>query len=241
MVEKEYDLIVIGAGTAGCLAAFAAAKKGLSKIALIDRKTKDQIGRKICGDGIGTKHIEFLEEKGFPLKEEGAINNLIKTAHIVSPDKKTDIKMPTQEKLTIINRHKFGQVLLKETINAGVELFDDEHKKLVQLIDDLHSALKSGKAHHILRNVLTDLENYTRNHFLDEERYMAKYNYPGYSIQKQAHGTFIKKLMEFKSQFEKSTIPPSLSVMNFLREWLTLHILQTDKQYASFFNERGVK
>ena len=125
MTDKEYDLIVIGAGTAGCLAAFAAAKKGLSNIALIDRKTKDQIGRKICGDGIGTKHIEFLEEKGFPLKEEGAINNLIKTAHIVSPDKKTDIKMPTQEKLTIINRHKFGQVLLKETINAGVELFDD--------------------------------------------------------------------------------------------------------------------
>lgn len=129
MADKEYDLIVIGAGTAGCLAAYTAAKKGLTKIALIDRKTKDQIGRKICGDGIGTKHIQFLEEKGFPLKEEGAINNLIKSAHIVSPDKKIDIKMPTQDKLTIINRHKFGQVLLKETINAGVDLFDNSNFK----------------------------------------------------------------------------------------------------------------
>ncbi|NPE08746.1 MAG: FAD-binding protein, partial [Asgard group archaeon] len=117
MVSKNFDLVVIGAGTAGCLAAYTAAKEGLSKIALVDRKPQKLIGKKICGDGIGTKHLDFLQELGFPIKENNILANIIKTAHLISPDKKKDYALPVQGQLAIINRHQFGQILLEETLN----------------------------------------------------------------------------------------------------------------------------
>ena len=145
LVLENFDLVVIGAGTAGCLAAYTAAKEGISKIALIDRKPQKLIGKKICGDGIGTKHLDFLQELGFPIKENNILANIVETAHIISPDKKKDYTLPVQGQLAIINRHQFGQTLLEETLNQGVKLFENttfktmkrKAKKLqMQLIKD---------------------------------------------------------------------------------------------------------
>jgi len=145
LVSENFDLVVIGAGTAGCLAAYAAAKEGLSKIALVDRKPQKLIGKKICGDGIGTKHLDFLQELGFPIKENNVLANVVKTAHIISPDKKKDYTLPVQGQLAIINRYKFGQTLLEETVNQGVKLFEnttfktmkrESNKLQLQLIKD---------------------------------------------------------------------------------------------------------
>ena len=51
--KDDYDIIVVGAGTAGCLAAITAAKKNL-RVCLIDSKPKDRIGDKVCGDCVDT-------------------------------------------------------------------------------------------------------------------------------------------------------------------------------------------
>ena len=123
-MKDSFDVVIIGAGTAGCLAAYSAAKEGLGKIALVDRKTKEQIGNKICGDGIGTKHLKFLEELGYPINENEVIQNLAQMAHLVSPDKETNFSIPIQGQLAIIDRHKFGQVLLNETLNEKITLFE---------------------------------------------------------------------------------------------------------------------
>ena len=123
-VKDSFDVVIIGAGTAGCLAAYSAAKEGLGKIALVDRKTKEQIGNKICGDGIGTKHLKFLEELGYPINENEVIRNLAQMAHLISPDKETNFSIPIQGQLAIIDRHKFGQVLLNETLNEKITLFE---------------------------------------------------------------------------------------------------------------------
>ncbi|NHJ87477.1 MAG: geranylgeranyl reductase family protein [Asgard group archaeon] len=128
-MEDTFDLIIIGAGTAGCLAAYTAAKEGLNKIALIDRKEKKNIGKKICGDGIGTKHLEFLQEMGFPIKENDIITNTIKKAYIVSPENKKEDVFPVEGQLAIINRHKFGQALLNHTLNEKITLFDKTYFK----------------------------------------------------------------------------------------------------------------
>jgi geranylgeranyl reductase family protein len=123
---ESFDVIIIGAGSAGCLAAYSAAKSGLERIALIDRKEKKLIGRKICGDGIGTKHLEFLQEKGFPLKENNILLNSIKNAYIIAPDPSIENKLPVDGQLAIIDRHKFGQTLLDTAISFdNIKLYDN--------------------------------------------------------------------------------------------------------------------
>ncbi len=56
---EKYDAIVVGAGTAGCLAAKTMAESGL-KVCLIEKKPKEQIGEKICGDALGENHLKTL-------------------------------------------------------------------------------------------------------------------------------------------------------------------------------------
>ena len=54
---RDYDAIVVGAGTAGCLAAKTVSEAGL-KVCLIERKRRQEIGEKICGDALGEHHLK---------------------------------------------------------------------------------------------------------------------------------------------------------------------------------------
>ncbi len=51
----DYDVIVAGAGTAGSITALTIAKKGHT-VLLIDRKWKEKIGDKTCGDALASHH-----------------------------------------------------------------------------------------------------------------------------------------------------------------------------------------
>ncbi|MHA1504903.1 MAG: geranylgeranyl reductase family protein [Candidatus Heimdallarchaeota archaeon] len=159
MTSKQYDVIIIGAGTAGCLAAHTAVTSGLEKVAIIDRKPEKLIGNKICGDGIGINHLENLQKLGFPIKEDNIIANQIQTARLISPDKEKEFTLPIQGKLAIINRYTFGQTLLKEAVNEGAQLFDDcmfktfeyeNNQTKVTMVD------KKGKASTIIAPLIID-------------------------------------------------------------------------------------
>jgi len=52
-------VVVVGAGTGGCLAAKTVAEAGFN-VCLIDRKREQDIGDKVCGDAIGKHHFDTL-------------------------------------------------------------------------------------------------------------------------------------------------------------------------------------
>ena len=120
MLEK-HDVIIIGAGTAGCLAAKTTAKVGLDTL-LIDRKTKQGIGRKVCGDAVGKHHFDHLGLK-HPSGDE--LERVMEGVRIFSPDMQTifDVKGEGLNGF-LLNRYVFGQRLLKEAMNAGASLKD---------------------------------------------------------------------------------------------------------------------
>jgi len=119
-IQKLFDVVVVGAGTAGTIAARFAAKKGLS-VCLIDRKEKHQIGDKICGDAVGNEIFDFLNIN-HPKNEE--LSCYIKGAKIYSPNLKKCITLVDPKQAGyIINRLEFGQRLLNEALDAGVAQF----------------------------------------------------------------------------------------------------------------------
>ena len=121
-ITKEYDIIIVGAGTAGCACAIHAANKNL-KVAIVERKEKKKVGNKVCGDLIGYSLIGWIN-KYLKLKypKEDTINKKINLMETYSPDKKTILK--SKFKGAMINRHKFGQALIDDAINAGCDLYD---------------------------------------------------------------------------------------------------------------------
>jgi len=122
-LKNFFDLIVVGAGTGGSTAARFAAEKGL-KVCLIDRKEKNKIGDKICGDAVGTDIFDFLSIN-HPKDEE--LSCRIKGAKLFTPDLKKCIDLTDSKQAGyIVNRIEFGQRLLNEALDAGVEQFMDK-------------------------------------------------------------------------------------------------------------------
>ncbi|MBW6451834.1 MAG: geranylgeranyl reductase family protein [DPANN group archaeon] len=121
--QSSYDLIIVGAGSGGCSAAIEACKKGLT-VCLIDRKPKELIGKKVCGDLIGQAHIKFLENKmrlKYPKDKIECIINQTET--INTKNKKSYL---SYEKGYMLNRHTFGQFFLAHTKKLGVTIIDNQ-------------------------------------------------------------------------------------------------------------------
>ncbi|MFX1519216.1 MAG: geranylgeranyl reductase family protein [Promethearchaeota archaeon] len=118
----NYDCIIVGAGTGGTIASRTLAMKDYNVI-LIDRKKKEDIGNKVCGDAIGKHHFDSLNRLiglRYPTKEECEAN--IDGIDVISPDKETILKIRGEGYM--INRIKFGQRLLEAAIATGVEFLD---------------------------------------------------------------------------------------------------------------------
>lgn len=124
--------------------------------------------------------------------------------------------------------------------SVSVAEMDNQHKELVNILNEIFDAMSERKSNEVLGKIIAKLVNYTRMHFSAEERYMQKYNYPGYAGQKREHDAFIAKIQTFQNDFNAGKLTLSLDVSSFLKNWLIQHISVEDKKYGSFFNQKGL-
>jgi digeranylgeranylglycerophospholipid reductase len=118
---ENFDVIVVGAGTAGCLAAKTTAEAGL-KVCLIERKKKEEIGEKVCGDALGEHHLKTL---GLEKPQNGELEKRIEGIKIYSPDLETVFTIAHEDFVGyLLNRRLFGQWLLKMALDEGAILLD---------------------------------------------------------------------------------------------------------------------
>jgi len=116
------DLIVIGAGTAGSMAARTAAELGFD-VCLIDKKEQKEIGDKVCGEAVGKHHFDEL---GVSPPRSDELASMVMGVDIHSPDGQTVFRVGGKGMYGfMINRHEFGQRLLKEALDRGAELHDN--------------------------------------------------------------------------------------------------------------------
>lgn len=127
-----------------------------------------------------------------------------------------------------------------DELSVGVEAFDNQHKRLVALINELHDAMSTGKGSTVLGRILSELADYTVYHFRAEEAVFEKYEYPGFSSHRESHGELTRQVLDFKDRFEAGQAVLSIEIMRFLTDWLTDHILGADKAYTAFLNGKDV-
>ncbi|MFP4459844.1 MAG: bacteriohemerythrin [Candidatus Zixiibacteriota bacterium] len=122
----------------------------------------------------------------------------------------------------------------------NIEEIDRQHKKLVDIINHLHAAMKARKAKEILDEIIEELIEYTEYHFDTEENYFIKYDYPESFIHKKTHRIFVKKVKQFQADFDRGKLLLSLEIMNFLKDWIEEHIKVVDMKYSDFFRQSSV-
>lgn len=126
-------------------------------------------------------------------------------------------------------------------LSVGVREIDDQHKKLIGLINKLHDAMRAGQGKQALEGTLQELAAYTVYHFQTEEKYMEKFSYVRLPSHKAEHAAFVKKVTDFQNEYAAGRLGLTLDLMNFLRDWVSSHIQKTDKQYSATFQAGGLK
>ncbi|WP_202978255.1 bacteriohemerythrin [Mariprofundus erugo] len=131
------------------------------------------------------------------------------------------------------DRHEI--FLWNDNFETGIPAIDEQHKKLVDLINELamHLAFQANTL--TLEKVFTELTDYARYHFSSEEALIRQYmsDDPMLLDHSSSHRSFEEKLIRLKN---KTTNQPSEEVfseiLSFLSHWLAVHILESDKHIA---------
>ncbi|MBZ0152073.1 MAG: bacteriohemerythrin [Planctomycetes bacterium] len=129
-----------------------------------------------------------------------------------------------------------------DKFSVGVDVIDQDHKKLVSMVNELYDAIQAGKGKEKVGPVLDGLIDYTKMHFAREEKFFAQTAYPDTAAHKKEHETLTKQVLDVQSKYKGgATSTLSLEVMNFLKNWLINHIQGSDKKYIPHLNQKGIK
>ena len=122
----------------------------------------------------------------------------------------------------------------KEAYNVGITVIDEQHKKLIEIINELFEAQQVGTTQLIISSVLDKLVDYTKYHFDMEEDMQINCRYSKAASHKQEHEFFIEKINGLKVDLAKNNLLLSLKTLDFLKDWTISHILGSDKEFAEY-------
>jgi hemerythrin len=122
----------------------------------------------------------------------------------------------------------------RDAYNTGIDQFDREHHKIVQLIDTMFMAIRDNASKEVTEKACADILSYTEYHFANEEKAMSEANYPGLEEQLLEHAGLKQKAMEFQEIVKESFPEGRNEFYRFIREWLINHIQGVDKKYGPF-------
>ncbi len=117
----------------------------------------------------------------------------------------------------------------KSQYNTGLPLIDNQHKKLIDIINDLFAHMKDGGDRMLLGQIIDQLKDYTVNHFRTEEDLMKKTNYKEYQAHKRVHDTFVQKVSENLDKLKNGERVSPADLYKFLKNWLVDHIEREDR------------
>ncbi|QJB56093.1 bacteriohemerythrin [Pseudodesulfovibrio sp. zrk46] len=118
---------------------------------------------------------------------------------------------------------------------------DDQHKRLIQLVNSLVSVIRAGVAEDLLGEICRELYDYTNYHFRDEESLMQEEGYPEFEAHCQLHAEMTTTVKEYLDELEKGKQVSPNDVLEFLAKWLVKHILKQDMKFAAFVKEKRTK
>jgi|LGOV01.1.fsa_nt_gb hemerythrin len=128
-----------------------------------------------------------------------------------------------------------------DNLSVGVPSIDRQHKVLISLINDLHSAINTGKGQSDAKLILKKIITYARAHFIYEESLFTSKNYSETEEHLASHENIKATLLELqtKAEDDKFNLPDEL--MDFLKSWLNNHILKEDMGYSELLIKNKIQ
>jgi hemerythrin len=186
----------------------------------------------IANNSTEINHISMIHNESLDSVTNFLNNSLknLKTITIVSEALNNLVQIFDVDETKSVN--EIEAMPWKDSYSVNVKSIDEQHKKLVSIINELNNAMLYEKGRSVIGKVLKDLVDYTVSHFDYEEKLMEKNGYSDLENHKKIHKDLLKTVGKFYDEFSSGEVEMSKDIMDFLKTWLSEHILGSDKKYS---------
>lgn len=125
-----------------------------------------------------------------------------------------------------------------EGLSLGLEKIDRQHKHLIDLANSLLAAthrMATAEIHKIFHQ----FREYTVYHFNEEEEYMKSIKYPKLEDHQRQHIDLKNQVKQFQDTIYRHGTIPEEEILEFLRNWLINHIIQSDLAIKDFLAKKN--
>lgn len=126
----------------------------------------------------------------------------------------------------------------KESFSVGNKDIDDDHKKLLGMINQLQTAAHYQTDEALIESTLNELIEYTKYHFSREEDMMKEKNYPDIEAHMKEHAAMVKQVTQFINEYRVDKTRTIENVILYLKTWLINHINGSDQKYAPYLKDK---
>jgi len=127
-------------------------------------------------------------------------------------------------------------------LECGIRLIDDQHKKLVELVNDMynHATGNTVQEHDYFNSVIQQTVEYVKNHFTTEEKIMIITKFEDYNTHKKEHDYFIINIVKNIRDYKEGNSLTLLAFTRYLKDWILSHIAFVDKQYIEHLKKSPI-
>nr|CAX84207.1 Hemerythrin-like protein [uncultured bacterium] len=122
-----------------------------------------------------------------------------------------------------------------KAIETGRQDIDQEHRKIIDYLNDLRQAVSDRDTDNIVSGVLLGLKDYVDIHFSHEEEIMNSFDYDERDMHLAAHAGFAKRINAINDEHLESA-ETAQALMLFAYDWLVKHITGVDRIMIRKFN-----
>jgi hemerythrin len=134
-----------------------------------------------------------------------------------------------------------GKLVWKDEYSVNVKELDDQHKNLIEIINNLIEVINAATKEETIVNIITKIVKYKAVHFATEEKYFHQFNYEGTVEHETAHQLFNKKVQEIQAKNKGNVVAFAYTLVDYLEDWLLDHLVTMDQKYKECFHDHGLR
>lgn len=132
-------------------------------------------------------------------------------------------------------------IIWKQEMNVQIESIDQQHRTMIVLINELQHAIDERMPDVMIGSILSKVIEYTRFHFEHEENCLIVGCYSKLHEHQCAHQSMKKALAELEKEYLNGVPGVASRVLETLKNWVIVHIMKVDLQYADQLKKAGLQ
>ena len=121
--------------------------------------------------------------------------------------------------------------------SVGVDKFDKSHQAMALVINRLERMAQNNEGGQAALEALDELLELAQAHFQEEESELERRGYEDLADHQDEHLNILNEIRELRARQASASDAPSLEMTDFLANWMSVHVEETDKRYRRLFDK----